>query len=132
MPKHVPTVIRAQIVALREAGLKFKQISDQVGCSIGSCSIVVKNYKETASYVSKKAPGKKRKLNARDERQIRRMVEKDRKMSCKKQTVLFNSLSDKTISEITMRRTLKRLGFRGRAAARKILLKAKHRSTRRK
>ena len=90
MSKHTPTVIRAQIVALREAGLKFKQISDQVGYSIGTCSIVVKNYKETGSYVSKKGPGKKRKLNARGERQTRRMVEKDIKMSCKKLTVLFN------------------------------------------
>ena len=126
MPKHIPTLIRAQIVALREAGLKFKQISDQVGYSIGSFSIVVKNYKETASCVPKKAPGKKRKLNARDERQVRRMVEKDRKMGCKKLTVLFNSFSDKTICEIIMRRTLGEDELQL-----KKLLKAKHQSTRR-
>ncbi len=85
-----------------------------------------------ATYVSKKASGKKRKMNVRDERQIRRLVEKHRKMSCKKLRVLYNSFSDKTISEITMRRKHERLGFRGRAASKKLLLKAKHRSTRRK
>ena len=46
MPKQIPNVIWIQIVAMREAGLKFKQISDQVGYSIGTCSIVVRNHKE--------------------------------------------------------------------------------------
>ncbi len=50
------------------------------------------------------------------------MFEKDRKKSCEKLTLLYNSFSDKTISEMTMR-TLERLGFRGRAAAKKLLLK---------
>ena len=40
-------------------------------------------------------------------------------MSCKELTVLYNSSSEKTISEITFSRTLKILRFRGRAVARK-------------
>ena len=58
------------------------------------------------------------------------MVKKDRRKSCKKITLLRISFSDKTINEITMRRPLKRLGFRGRAASEKT--SAEYRSSRRK
>ena len=100
MPKHIPTVERGQIVALRQSGMKFNQISAQLGIKTGTCSAIWQYYVKSKSLQPKKSTGRPAKLNDRDKRTIVRNLEKDREKSCGKLTSEFNAFSQKKYPDL--------------------------------
>jgi transposase len=109
--KPVDSIVRAQVVALSDAGLSQVQISKQLKVSRHCVQNAIKKYKETGKYDDLKRTGRPKKIPDRAVRHLKRLVKEDARISAVKITSDLNTSLPKPVSTRTVRRYLKDLGF---------------------
>ena len=85
---------------------------------------IYKNYLKSGSVDDAKRGGRPPKLTQKDQNWLRRIFKKKNKASAEKLRVLFNSFSMKTVSTKTIPRNLHKMDLVGRAAAKKLRMRA--------
>ena len=88
---------------------------------------IYKNYLKNGSVDDAKTSGRSSKLTQKDQNWLRRIGKKNNQASLEKRRVLFNSSSKKTVSKRTTRRNLHKMDLVGRAAAKKLRIRAETR-----
>ena len=128
----LPNTTLAKIVVYREIGYSWDKIASKLGLKGRSTPRMAYNrYIKNKSLEPRKSTGRPRKITERGERYLVRWLEKDPFVTPERLQVLFNSFSpDTTVCEKTIRRLLRRRGYSGRAAAKKLLLSTKIRQKR--
>ena len=82
---------RGQIVGARQAGASISETARLVGVSNSTvCRIMVKYLEEGKTAADKSACGRKKKLNSRERRHLKRTVTGDRRVSAVKVTATIN------------------------------------------
>ncbi len=115
---------RKRVDILKELGFTYEKIREKLQLKgRSSAYYVYKNYLKNGNFHDAKLSGRPLKLNDRDRRQLQLCLLRNNKTSIAKLSAIFNSFSDKTVSQMTIRRALYRMGYKGRAAAKKIFLK---------
>ena len=119
---------RLKIVFLRYLGLSWEKVREKMRFSNKSTSqTIFKNYLKNGSVDDAKRSGRSPKLTQKDQNWLRRIVKKNNKASAEKLRVLFNIFSMKTVSTKTIRQYLHKMDLVGRAAAKKLRMRAETR-----
>ena len=119
---------RLKVVILRDLGLLWEKICGKMRFSNKSTAqTIYKNYPENGSVDDAKRNGRPPELTRKDQNWLRRIVKKNNKASAEKFRVRFNSFSMKTQSTTTIRRNLHKMDLVGRAAAKKLRMRAETR-----
>jgi transposase len=124
--------VKNQIIALRDTGMSWKQICSQLNVKQTTTWDIVAKFKATGSVSNKPACGRPRKITAKSERFLARIVIRDRRASLSEVTESYNhgrQYSNRVCAR-TVQRALHRCGFRGRLAAKKLGIAATNRRTR--
>ena len=87
------TIQKYQIIALRQANIKWDIISSQLAFKKTTAANFYKRYERTGNVEIQKGRGRKYKLNAREERALLRIVKRNNKLSAQKVRVLYNTFS---------------------------------------
>ena len=117
-----------KVVILRDLGHSWEKIQEKMSFSNKSTAqTIYKNYLKNGSVDDTKGSGRPSKLTRIDQNRLRRNVEKNNKASAETLRVLFNSFSMKTVSTKTIRQNLHKMGLVGRAAAKKLRMRAETR-----
>lgn len=122
--------IRAQAVALHDAGLNQVQISKQLKVSRCCVQNAIKKFKQLGIYKDLKHTGRPKKINGRDLRHLKRLVTGDARLSASRITSDLNSSLVKPVSIFTVRRYLKDLGYEYVVKIKKQWLSTSHREKR--
>jgi transposase len=128
--KPVSGCVRAQAVALHDAGLSQVEISKQLGISRCCVQNAVKKYEETGSFDDKSRSGRPRKVNSRDIRHLKRLVKGETRLSASKIATDLNSSLPKPVTTRTVRNYLRELGYEYVVKIKKQWLSARHREQR--
>lgn len=113
---------RGRIVGAREAGASITETSNLVGVSPATVCRIMSQYKEGKTSPRKSA-GRRRKLDSRQQRSLRRIVKSDRRISAAKATAALNDKIGDSASIWTIRRELHKMNLRGCTAIAKPLIK---------
>lgn len=104
---------RGMIVGARRAGSSVSVTAKLLGFSRTTVSRVYTEWCQKQKTSSERQLcGRKCLVDEKGQQRISRMVESDRKASVTQITTLYNCGEQKTISERTARRTLRRMGYR--------------------
>ena len=110
-------------ISQEQLGFTYEKIREKLQLKGRSTAYYVyKNYLKNGNFHDAKRSGRPLKLNDRDRRQLQLCLLRNNKTSIAKLSAIFNSFSDKTVSQMTIRRALYRMGYKGRAAAKQIFL----------
>ena len=109
MPRHLIET-KVQISTLRSLGKSWGDIEKITGVRRSTAQ-------KTGSRANKKSSGRLKKLSVRDVRCLKRIVSKNRRLSLKEVTNTLNSSTKIIVSLQTVRRILKKNGWRRRCAA---------------
>ena len=122
---------RAQIIALKQAGIKQTHIAKQLKCDPQTVHRVLKRFTKTNSFSDAPRSGAPRKTSKADDRLLVRSSTKDRRLPA---TQLRLQLVDKkgkpSVSARTIRRRLAEVGLNGRKPRKKPLLTKVHKEKR--
>ena len=121
---------KAKIIALKEAKLSWNKISSQLNIPRSTIRSIWKKYTETNTTDNKSCTGRPKKFTDRDERNLVRLIKKNRKLSLRQLTTKFNDTYPSKMSLRTIRRILKRRKIKSYVAQKKFLLTNRHRSIR--
>jgi transposase len=121
--------VKHQIVALREAGLSWNMICKQLRVAQSTARCVVAKKETTGSVTNKPVVGRPRKMTAKCERVLSRIIRRNRRSSLTEITHMYNSgrQGSACVSRTTLKRALHRLGFYGRKAAKKLDISPRNR-----
>ena len=117
---RLSTATRHNVVILHQQGLSQTKISKQTGVSRCAVQALLKKHKETGNVEDRRRSGRPRKLNAADEKHIKLISLRNRKMSS---SVISSELAETSGTQVhtsTVRRSLARSGLHGRVAAKKL------------
>ncbi|CAF2016844.1 unnamed protein product [Rotaria magnacalcarata] len=128
--KPVDSIVRAQAVALSDAGLNQVEISRQLHISRHCVQNAIKKYKETGQYNDFPRTGRPKKIPNRGIRHLKRLVKDDGRLSAAKITSDLNASLPKPVSTRTVRRYLRDLGYEYVVKIKKQWLSNKHRQQR--
>ena len=128
--KPVDSIVRAQAVALFDAGLTQVQISKQLKISRHCVENAIKKFKETVQCNDLKRTGRPKKIPDRSVRHLKRLVKGDSRLSAAKITSDWNASLPEPVSTRTVRRYLRDLGFEYVVKIKKQWLSARHRQQR--
>ena len=128
--KRSDPYIRAQAVALYNAGYNQVDISKQLTVSRCCVQNAIKKYKKFGRYDDSKRSGRPKKIDERSIRHLKRLVNGDSRLCAKKITSDLNNTLPKPVSTMTVRRYLKDLGYEYVVKIKKQWLSAKHRQQR--
>ena len=112
MPTPLNSFLACQIVTLKNAGLSYQKIAEELGLKAKSTAqSVYKCYIRKNCYVPKKSTGRPPKLSEKTEKKLVRDVLKDPKRRLENIWVKYNSFSTKeSLSRTTVIRILKKHG----------------------
>ena len=128
--KAIEPFIRPQIVALCRSGMNMSQVSKQLKISRCCVRNAIMKYENQGRFTDSKRSGRPKKLSERDERELKRLVQGENRLSVAKITKdLCVSLSG-PVSKETVRRYLKKFGFEYAVKIKKPFLTMKHRKAR--
>ena len=122
--------IRAQAVALDQAGMNQVQISKQLKVSRCCVQNAIKKFKTAHHYNDSKRSGRPSKVNTRAVRHLKRLVKEENRLNARKITSDLNNSLPQPVSVVTVRRYLKDLGFEYVVKLKKQWLSAEHRRRR--
>ena len=117
---RLSTATRHNVVILHQQGLSQTKISKQTGVSRCAVQALLKKHKKTGNVEDRRRSGRPRKLNAADEKHIKLISLRNRKMSS---SVISSELAETSGTQVhtsTVRRSLARSGLHGRVAAKKL------------
>lgn len=118
---------RGRIVGAREAGASISETCKLVGVSRDTVCRIMREYKKLGKTSAEKSTcGRDRKLTSRQQRSLKRIVKRDRRITAAQATVALNTCLDKPVSTATVRKELHDMGIHGRAAIPKPLIKPKN------
>ena len=120
---RLSTATRHKVVLLHQEGLSQTKISKQTGVSRCAVQALLKKHKETGNVEDHRRSGRPRKLSAADEKYIKLISFRNRKMSS---TAISSELAETSGTHVhpsTVRRSLIRSGLHGRVAAKKPYLR---------
>ena len=127
MAKKELTVAQRHIVAtLHLEGNSQRKIVAKTGFAKSTVHSLLKKYYETGTVVNRPGRGRKRKTTPLKDRILTREMRKDRKLSAYSLADSSAELIAIPISDSTIRRRMRELGFNGRIARKKSLLKPAH------
>lgn len=120
--KDVSLFEKGQIIGMHQAEKTSKEIAETTKIGLRTVQRIIKNWKDSGDpSSSRKKCGRKKILNDRDRRSLKRVVRSNRRKTTVELRAMFNSES-KSISTRTMRRELKGLGLNSCVALRKPLI----------
>ena len=124
--------VKSSIVALRKCNFSWSQICLELGVTRSTAQSVMTKFLKTGTVENKSASGRPRKVTRTGERNLVRIAMKHRRLSAKIIVSQWNStLSSKNqLCLSTARSILKKNGFHGRAAARKLNINKSVRNSR--
>ena len=128
--KAVDSLVRAQAVALHDAGHNQVQISQQLKVSRCFVQNAIKKFKLHHHYNDAKRSGRPKKITGRNVRCLKRLVKGDSRLSATKIMSDLNSVLPEPVTVRTVRRYLKKLGFEYVVKIKKQWLSAEHRRKR--
>ena len=128
--KELSDDLKDTIVQLHKSGLGYKKISNRLQISANTIAKIVQKFKCTGDVRAKPRLGRPSLLTKRDERHIRQCVIKDRNRAASSIAQEISSVSGKSVSAQTIRRSLNAMEFHGRIPRKKPLLNAKHKANR--
>ena len=134
MPKanEILSTRRDQAIGLFRGGHAIRSIGRILQIAPSTVSSIVRRWRLTGSTVNSKRSGRPRKVSLRGQRQLKRIVKKNRKSSLRSLTELYNEGKQRQqkVSAKTVSRNLHHLGFRSRRAAKKPLVSKANRKKR--
>ena len=99
MPKHHTTESKAQVIALRQSGLRWNAIASQFEMPRSTIRSIYRTVMKTNSFKHKTSSGRPEKTNQREERRIIRLAVKNRTASLQATTVDINIGHNKSITD---------------------------------
>lgn len=117
--KEISADERNIILKLRKEGKTYREIGQIVGRSHSSVQYVVESFNSTGSILSKSRSGRPRKLTEREERTILQAVKRNPRITASKISENIKNSFDKDVHEDTVRKIIKRNGYRSHVARRK-------------
>lgn len=120
---RLSTATRHKVVILHQQGLSQTKISKQTGISRCAVQALLKKHKETGNVEDRRRSGRPRKLSAADEKHLKLISLRNRKMSSSAISSELAETSGTQVHPSTVRRSLARSGLHGRVAAKKPYLR---------
>ena len=121
---------RAAISALHGEHFSQALVARRTGVHARTVSRLRQRLQRTGSIQPTPIPGRPRKLSARGERQITRLIDSNQADNAVQAARQFNAFTDQPVSEQTARRALQRQGFVARVKIPKPLLKVHQKKAR--
>ena len=128
--KAVSAYTRAQAVALHQSGMNVFKISKQLDVSCKCVMNAIERYNKYDEFKDLKRTGRPKKLSRRNERQLRRLVKGENRLSAAKITAHLNSSLLKPVTKRTVRNYLTKLAFEYKVKLKKQWLSKKYREQR--
>ena len=125
--KTAPQLRQQAINLLLQQGLSCRKVAEQLRISH---TTVNKIRKEAGLPVPPPSPGINKKLSEHAERNLVRLIKADKAQTATQAAQIFNATSPVKISPQTVRRTLKKAGFKAKVRIKKPLLKSNHKRAR--
>ena len=121
---------RNLVIDLFKQGKTFRSINKATGMALGTISDLIKKYNMFGYVQNQPRFGAKRKTTSRIDRQIVKMVQKNRFLSAPKVSSLLEKDFGLKVSSCTIRNRLKESGFKARVPRKKPFLSKIHRKRR--
>lgn len=128
--RKITDFAKMQAIYMHSNGHSYQEIADELGHSKSSIHYLVKKYEETGSINDRYRPGRPKISNERDDRQLVRLIRKNRQatsLELSKKWILSNG---KTASPSTVRRRSVFYGYDWKQAAKKPRLSKKQKKAR--
>lgn len=119
-----------QAVALRQSGLNITKISKQLKVSRCCVRNAIVKFRDEATYTDSKWSGRPKILSNRAERELKRLVRSDNRLSVAKIRADLNVGLTKPVSKETVRRYLRKFGYEYAVKVKKPFLTENHRKAR--
>ena len=130
MPAPCSLKKRWQIVTLVEEGHQFKDIAERLRVGRNTVGRIMDLYRRTGQVTPGKSTGCPRKTTERQDRQLFRLVRRDRKKSARRLMTEWSLDINVQVSTRTTNRRINKHGYRARRPARKPMLTRRHRQER--
>ena len=121
---------RNLVIDLFKQGKTFRSINKATGMAIGTISDLIKKYNMFGYVQNQPRFGAKRKTTSRIDRQVVKMVQKNRFLSAPKVSSLLEKDFGLKVSPCTIRKRLKESGFKARVPRKKPFLSKIHQKRR--
>jgi len=121
---------RAQCVALSKVGMTCREISNIVGISKSSVQRALKRYEETGGFQDRRHTGRPKKLNDRNIRMLKRIVQNDGRYSARETTIRLNNTLNNPVSIRTVINYLQQCGYEYKTKRTKPFLSKNHQKVR--
>lgn len=123
---------RGMVVGARRMGHSISEVVQEFGFPRSTVSRVYREWvNEGVTVHNRHHTGRPQALNDRDRRNLRRVVIRDRGANVQRITAEFNTGRDRDVSQWTVRRNMRVLGYGSRRPTRVPLLTRRHRTIRR-
>lgn len=117
--KQLTEFERGIIIGFYQSGDSERTISEKLGRSKTAIHKTISRYRETGTFTIAPRSGRPKKLNERDKRHLKLIINKERREPAEKIREIFVNSTGKEVSLNTMRSTLYEMGYHSRVALRK-------------
>ena len=128
--RSIEPYVRAQAVALYQLGLNLSKISKQLQVCRRCVLDTITKFEEYTKFDDMKRSGRPKSLSDGNIRELKRLVQRDNRLSAVKIATDLNISLFKPMSKRTVRRYLKKLGYEYAVKIKKQWLSTKHRKDR--
>ena len=115
--KELSNSERGRVIGLYEAGYSERAISKKTGYGKTTVYNIITKYRNTGTLTVAPRSGRPKKLNERDKRHLKIIVNQNRRNSAEKVKKDFIESSGKEVSKCTIKRTLYEMGYHSRTAS---------------